>query len=44
MIEYDRCGHDAGIHWEMPNVEAFLARHLEPALADTDLHAQQTQG
>ena len=44
MIEYDRCGHDAGIHWEMPNVEAFLARHLEPALADAGLHAQQTQG
>lgn len=28
---YPRCGHDAGRYWEMPNVEAFLARHLRPA-------------
>lgn len=41
---YPRCGHDAGIYWEMPNVEAFLARHLKPAVASADLHAQETQG
>jgi cephalosporin-C deacetylase len=27
---YPRCAHDAGIYWEMPAVEAFLARHLKP--------------
>jgi cephalosporin-C deacetylase len=27
---YPRCGHDAGGHWEMNKVEAFLAEHLEP--------------
>jgi cephalosporin-C deacetylase len=41
---YERCGHDAGIYWEMPNVEAFLARHLRPALMGTALHAQRTEG
>ena len=41
---YDRCGHDAGIYWEMPKVEAFLAKHLKPALAGTGLHAQDTEG
>lgn len=39
---YPGCGHDAGIYWEMDNVEAFLAKHLRPALAD--LHAQETTG
>jgi len=39
---YERCGHDAGNYWEMRNVEAFLARHLQPANAD--LHAQTTVG
>jgi cephalosporin-C deacetylase len=28
---YPRCAHDAGIHWEMPRVEMFLADHLKPA-------------
>jgi cephalosporin-C deacetylase len=28
---YPRCAHDAGIYWEMPKVEAFLAQHLRPA-------------
>ena len=28
---YPRCAHDAGIFWEMPKVEAFLAEHLRPA-------------
>jgi len=41
---WERCGHDAGIYWEMPKVEAFLARHLQPALANTGLHAQKTEG
>ncbi len=31
MHAYPRCAHDAGIHWEMPKVEAFLAQHLRPA-------------
>jgi len=39
---YERCGHDAGNYWEMRNVEAFLAKHLQPANAD--LHAQMTVG
>lgn len=26
-----RCAHDAGAHWVMQDVEAFLARHLRPA-------------
>jgi cephalosporin-C deacetylase len=41
---YPRCGHDAGISWEMPAVEAFLAKHLKPATADLDVHAQATVG
>ncbi len=41
---WERCGHDAGIYWEMPKVEAFLDRHLKPALANTGLHAQKTEG
>jgi cephalosporin-C deacetylase len=28
---YPRCAHDAGAHWEMAKVEAFLAAHLQPA-------------
>ena len=28
---YPRCAHDAGVYWEMPKVEAFLAQHLRPA-------------
>ena len=39
---YRRCAHDAGIYWEMPSVEAFLARHLRPA-AGTQ-RADPTQG
>jgi cephalosporin-C deacetylase len=42
--DYERCGHDAGIYWEMPNVEAFLARHLKPALVNQGMHAQATEG
>jgi cephalosporin-C deacetylase len=42
--DYARCGHDAGIYWEMPNVEAFLARHLKPALVNQGMHAQATEG
>lgn len=41
---YDRCGHEAGIYWEMPTVEAFLAEHLKPNVAATGLHAEDTQG
>lgn len=26
------CGHEAGVYWEMPKVEAFLAGHLQPAV------------
>jgi cephalosporin-C deacetylase len=29
---YDRCGHDAGIFWEIEKVESFLAAHLKPAV------------
>jgi cephalosporin-C deacetylase len=29
---YDRCGHDAGIFWELEKVESFLAGHLKPAV------------
>ncbi|MGW5366338.1 acetylxylan esterase [Actinopolymorpha pittospori] len=29
---YDRCGHDAGIFWEIEKVESFLAGHLKPAV------------
>lgn len=41
---YDRCGHEAGIYWEMPTVEAFLAEHLRPELAASGFHAQTTEG
>lgn len=27
---YPRCGHQAGLHWVMPKVEAFLDQHLSP--------------
>lgn len=30
---YPRCAHDAGNHWEMAKVEAFLAEHLRPTNA-----------
>jgi cephalosporin-C deacetylase len=33
--DYAGCGHEAGVYWELPNVEAFLAEHLQPA---TPLH------
>ncbi|MEN9933795.1 MAG: hypothetical protein RLZZ387_374 [Chloroflexota bacterium] len=39
---YPRCAHDAGIYWEMPQVEQFLARHLRPAAYE--LRADPTQG
>jgi cephalosporin-C deacetylase len=39
---YPRCAHDAGIYWEMPKVEAFLAKHLRPA--GVSLPAEPTQG
>jgi cephalosporin-C deacetylase len=39
---HERCGHDAGAHWEMPVIEAFLARHLEPAIVNA--HADVTVG
>lgn len=29
--DYAGCGHEAGAYWEMPNVEAYLARHLRPS-------------
>jgi cephalosporin-C deacetylase len=41
---YDRCGHEAGIYWEMPVVEGFLAQYLRPELANSGLHAQATEG
>lgn len=28
---HEDCAHDAGRHWEMEHVEAFLAEHLDPA-------------
>jgi cephalosporin-C deacetylase len=28
LLTYERCGHDAGHHWAMEKVEAFLAGHL----------------
>lgn len=28
---HEQCAHDAGAHWEMSAVEAFLAEHLRPA-------------
>jgi cephalosporin-C deacetylase len=31
---YPRCAHDAGAYWEMPAVEAFLARYLRPGAVD----------
>jgi cephalosporin-C deacetylase len=36
------CAHDAGIYWEMPRVEAFLAEHLKPAAPKHK--AELTQG
>ncbi len=39
---YPRCAHDAGIYWEMPRVEAFLAQHLRPAAGGPP--AEATQG
>jgi cephalosporin-C deacetylase len=30
---YPHCAHDAGAHWELAKVEAFLAAHLQPAAA-----------
>lgn len=39
---HERCGHDAGAHWEMPEIEAFLARHLRPATVNA--HADLTVG
>ena len=41
---YERCGHEAGIYWEMPVIEAFLAKHLKPSVAQAGLHAQDTEG
>jgi hypothetical protein len=41
---YDRCGHEAGVYWEMRKIEEFLARHLKPSVAAQGLHAQETQG
>lgn len=41
---YPRCGHDAGIHWEMPVIEQFLANHLKPATPAKNVHAQATVG
>lgn len=38
--DYAGCGHEAGVYWEMPKVEAFLVKHLAPATperADTDI-------
>lgn len=32
---YERCGHDAGHHWVVPKVEAFLAERLRPAAPET---------
>jgi cephalosporin-C deacetylase len=37
-----RSAHDAGRHWVMPKVEAFLAKHLHPAA--TSRHAEPTVG
>jgi cephalosporin-C deacetylase len=37
-----RSAHDAGRHWVMPKVEAFLAKHLAPAA--TSRHAEPTVG
>lgn len=37
---YEGAGHEAGAHWELPVVEAFLASHLHPATpqhVDTDI-------
>ncbi|MDP9358943.1 MAG: acetylxylan esterase, partial [Chloroflexota bacterium] len=39
---YPRCAHDAGVYWEMPKIEAFLAEHLRPAAYT--LHAEPTVG
>ena len=37
-----RSAHDAGRHWVMPKVEAFLAKHLKPAA--TSHRAEPTVG
>lgn len=37
---YEGAGHEAGVYWEMPKVEAFLAGHLQPrtpSKVDTDI-------
>lgn len=39
---YSRSAHDAGRHWEMKKVEAFLAAQLKPAT--TSRHAETTIG
>jgi cephalosporin-C deacetylase len=39
---HERCAHDAGRAWVMPKVEAFLAKHLQPA--STLRHAEPTVG
>jgi cephalosporin-C deacetylase len=39
---YPRCAHDAGNFWEMAKVEAFLAKHLQPA--GVGLRAEMTVG
>ena len=39
----ERCGHEAGIYWEMPMIEAFLAEHLKPSVNQDDVHAQDTE-
>ena len=39
---YPRCAHDSGAYWEMANVQAFLAEHLQPARPEEK--AQTTVG
>ncbi len=41
---YPRCGHDAGIYWEMPVVERFLADHLQLNTPAKNAHAQAMTG
>lgn len=38
---HEQCAHDAGSYWEMEHVEAFLAKHLQPAGSG---HAETTIG
>lgn len=40
----ERCGHESGIHWEMPVIERFLADHLRPDTPARNVHAQATVG